>query len=53
MAETLPEQKAELVFLERRMSRIQQHPELGHTAVDVANKIAALRETIKKLEGTK
>lgn len=53
MAETLAELKTELAFLERRMAKIQQHPELGKTAVDLANKIAALREKIKKLEGKK
>ena len=50
MAETLQELKAELAFLEKRMSKILQQPELGHTVVDYANKIAALREQIKKLE---
>jgi hypothetical protein len=49
MAETLQELKAELAFLEKRMSKIAQHPELAHTAVDYANKIAALREQIKAL----
>jgi hypothetical protein len=51
MAESLPELKAELAFLEKRMSKIVQHPEVAHTAVDYANQIAALREKIKKLEG--
>ena len=51
MAETLQELKAELAFLEKRMSKIIQHPELEHTVVDYANKVAELREKIKKLEG--
>jgi len=53
MAETLSEIKEELAFQERRMSKIQQHPELGESAVDCANKIAALREKIKKLQNKK
>jgi hypothetical protein len=31
MAETLQELKAELAFLEKRMSKIIQHPELEHS----------------------
>src|ERR1700678_1256870 len=53
MAETISELKAELIFQEKRMSKIQQHPELGSSVVDCANKIAALREKIKKLENKK
>jgi hypothetical protein len=53
MGETISELKAELLFQEKRMSRIQQHPELGHSAVDCANKIAELREKIKKVEDQK
>jgi hypothetical protein len=51
MGKTVSELKAELAFLEKRMSKIVQHPEVAHTAVDYANQIAALREKIKKLEG--
>ena len=36
--------KSELAFLEKRMSKIQQQPELERLAVDCANKIAALRK---------
>jgi hypothetical protein len=51
MAETLEQLKAELAFLEKRVSKIVQHPELEHTVVDYANKIAALRQKIQELEG--
>lgn len=53
MADTLSELKAELIFIEKRMSQIQQHPEMGRLAVDYANQVAALREKIKALEGKK
>jgi uncharacterized protein involved in type VI secretion and phage assembly len=51
MAETLSELKAELAFLEKRMSKIVQHPEVAHTTADYANQTAALCEKIKKQEG--
>jgi hypothetical protein len=53
MAETLPELKAELTFLEKRMSKVLQHPELKDSIVDYANRVAALRDKIKKLESQK
>jgi hypothetical protein len=53
VGETLSELEAELLFQERRISKIQQHPELGHSTVDCANKIAGLREKIKKVEDQK
>jgi hypothetical protein len=50
MAETL-EEKAELAFLEKRVSKIVQRPELGHTVVDYANKIVTPRQKLQELEG--
>jgi hypothetical protein len=50
MAETIAELKAELVLLEKRLSRTSQVPDMDKAVTECANKIAALREKIKKAE---
>jgi hypothetical protein len=50
MAETLAELKTELAILEKHLSRICQHPGMDEAVTDCANKIAILREKIKKVE---
>jgi hypothetical protein len=50
MAETVAELKAQLVLLEKRLSRISQVPDMDQAVTECANRIAALREKIKKAE---
>jgi hypothetical protein len=50
MAETLAELRNELAFLEKHLSRICQHPDMDKAVTEYANKIAAIREKIKKAE---
>jgi hypothetical protein len=50
MAESIAELKNELVLLEKRLSRICQVPDMDQAVTECANKIAALREKIKKAE---
>jgi hypothetical protein len=50
MAETIEELKIHLVSLEKRLSRISQVPDMDQAVTECANKIAALREKIKKIE---
>jgi hypothetical protein len=50
MAETLADLKTALALLEKHLSRICQHPGMDKAVTECANKIAALREQIKKAE---
>jgi hypothetical protein len=50
MAETLAELKNELVLLEKRLSRICQVSDMDRAVTECANKIAALRDKIKKAD---
>jgi hypothetical protein len=50
MAETLAELKTEMVLLEKQLSRISQYEGMDKAVIECANKIAALREKIKKAE---
>jgi hypothetical protein len=50
--ETLEELKIELAVSEKRLSRISQHPDMGKEVIACANKIAALREKIKRVEAS-
>ena len=50
MAETLAELKTELVLLEKQLSRISQHADMDKAVLECANKIATIREKIKKSE---
>jgi hypothetical protein len=50
MADTLAELKIELALLERQLSRIFQHPDMDKAVTEYANKIAAIKEKIKKAE---
>jgi ppGpp synthetase/RelA/SpoT-type nucleotidyltranferase len=48
LAETLEELKIELMILEKQMSRISQHSRMDEAVTECANKIAAVREKIRK-----
>jgi hypothetical protein len=50
MAETLAELKTDLALLEKHLSRICQHADMDKAVTECANKIAAIREKIKKAE---
>jgi hypothetical protein len=52
MAETLEELKMELMILEKQMSRISQYPLMDKEVTECANKIAAVREKIKRAEAS-
>ena len=50
MDEKLEELKTELLILEKQMSRISQHSFMDKAVTECANKIAAVREKIRKAE---
>jgi hypothetical protein len=50
MPKTLAELKIELALLEKHLSRICQYANMDKTVTECANKIAAIREQIKKAE---